>query len=175
MLWNPTKRCFKDSCAEKSCANKLSPGLIVVQRPWVIRARWDQWNHPLSLGLDHAFSAVKLQPLITAWPHRFLLERFTHVLPAAQSPVPPQPEDPSLSFSLPLGNLHWTREDGPRHPSLHLCAAKGLVLRCKPSKINRPSSASTYFPLYVFLCLSATYFLLTTTATKWGEIWQKNY
>lgn len=99
------------------------------------------------------FSAVKLQPLITVWPHRFLLERFAHVLPAVQSLVPPQPEDPSLSLSLSLPplHLHGTPKDGPRHPSLRLWAASGLGSGAHPSNINTDCvHTAHFFPLSVF-------------------------
>lgn len=90
------------------------------------------------------FSAVKLQPLITAWPHRFLLERFAHVLPAAQSLVPPQPEDPSLSLPLCTFTGHPRMVHGTR-PCVSEPSVAWALVQAPPK-----STQTHFFPLSVF-------------------------
>lgn len=127
ILENPIIKCLEmpqnaalKSIVKKRCSKELRKQTPVQYRETLSHRLGETSETTLSRwAWTMHFSVVKLQPLITVWPHRFLLERFAHVLPAVQSLVPPQPEDPSLSLSPPL-HLHGTREDGPRHPSLRL-------------------------------------------------------
>lgn len=88
-------------------------------------------------------SAVKLQPLITAWPHHFLLERFAPVLPAALSLVPPRPEDPLAPAPAPSRDTRGRFTPTVRAPP----GCQWLEIWAQPLQSQHRRRALAYLPL----------------------------